>query len=158
TMGDIPLVMPSTFDNLLKALRENHMAVLGFRPANKKDYGLFEIDKGDIKRIIESKHWSRFSKERKEMLEICNSGIYAFRKNELMRYLDILGRKPHTVLKERHGKITEVEEFFITDLVELMNKDGLKVGYAVSEDEDEVMGVDDLQSLIKAQEIFSRSI
>ena len=61
------------------------------------------------------------------------------------------------MLKERDGKMLEVEEFFITDLVELMNKDGLKIGYVIAGDEDEVMGIDDLPSLIKAQGIYSGS-
>lgn len=51
----------------------------------------------------------------------------------------------------------EVEEFFITDLVELMKDNGLKVGFALAEDENEVMGVDDLPSLLTAQEIFRKS-
>jgi len=59
-------------------------------------------------------------------------------------------------LKERNGRIIEVEEFFITDLIEIMNNEGLMTGYAVAEDEDEVMGVDDMQSLIKVQAKFSK--
>ena len=80
------------------------------------------------------------------------------RKNNLIQYLHILGKRPHTVSKERDGKLLEVEEFFITDLVELMNKDGLKIGYVIAGDEDEVMGIDDLPSLIKAQGIFKRGL
>ena len=53
--------------------------------------------------------------------------------------------------------MVEVEEFFVTDLVELMHEDGLKVGCLVAEDENEVMGVDDVPSLIKAQEISKES-
>lgn len=64
-------------------------------------------------------------------------------------------KKPHKVNKERNGKMVTIEEFFITDLVELMSEAGLKVGYIVAEDETEVMGIDDLPSLLKAQEIFN---
>ena len=35
-----------------------------------------------------------------------------------------------------------------------MTDDGLPVGYVIAEDEEEVMGIDDLSSLIKAQDIF----
>lgn len=156
TMGDVPLVRPSTFDTLLKVLRDCHMAVLGFRPADKKEYGVLEIDNGNVKRIIEWKYWSLYPEGDQKRLEICNSGIYAARKNELIQFLDILERRPHRVLKERDGRMVEVKEFFITDLVELMNEEGLRTGYAIAEDEDEVIGVDDLQSLIKAQEKFRR--
>ena len=156
TMGDVPLVRPSTFKGLLKVLEDCQMAVLGFRPEDKKEYGVLEIDNGRVKRIIEWKYWGLYPEEDQKRFEICNSGIYAARKNDLIRFLDILETRPHRVLKERNGRIIEVEEFFITDLIEIMNNEGLMTGYAVAEDEDEVMGVDDMQSLIKVQAKFSK--
>ena len=35
-----------------------------------------------------------------------------------------------------------------------MHDDGLSVGYFLAEDEEEVMGVDDLAALLRAQEIY----
>ena len=157
-MGDVPFVRPETFNSLLKNLRQNHMALLGFRPANKREYGLLEIFDGCVSRIVEWKYWSRYPRDRQDRLELCNSGIYAARKEELVGYLDILERHPHNVLKERDGEMVKLKEFFITDLVELMHKDGLKIGYVVTDNEDEVMGVDDLASLKKAQEVFKRGL
>jgi bifunctional UDP-N-acetylglucosamine pyrophosphorylase/glucosamine-1-phosphate N-acetyltransferase len=156
TMGDVPFVKKSTYLQLVRGLKYNHLMVLGFKPADKKEYGVLETDGDHIKRIIEWKYWSNYPKERQKQLEICNSGIYVARKVDLVRYLRILGKRPHTVLKERKGKAVEVEEFFITDLIELMHGDNLKIGYIVAQDEDEVMGVDDLPSLIKAQKIFKK--
>jgi bifunctional N-acetylglucosamine-1-phosphate-uridyltransferase/glucosamine-1-phosphate-acetyltransferase GlmU-like protein len=60
------------------------------------------------------------------------------------------------VSKEREGKVVQLEEFFMTDLVELLDQDGKRVGCIVAEDEDEVMGVDDLSALLKAQEEFRK--
>jgi hypothetical protein len=37
-----------------------------------------------------------------------------------------------------------------------MEKDRCPVGFAVARDEEEVMGVDDLESLLKAQEAYKR--
>jgi bifunctional N-acetylglucosamine-1-phosphate-uridyltransferase/glucosamine-1-phosphate-acetyltransferase GlmU-like protein len=54
--------------------------------------------------------------------------------------------------------MVEVEEFFITDLIELMHDGGLKIGYVMTEDENEAIGVDDLPTLIKAQKLFSASL
>jgi bifunctional UDP-N-acetylglucosamine pyrophosphorylase/glucosamine-1-phosphate N-acetyltransferase len=158
TMGDVPLVRPSSYERLLNTLAGFNMAVLGFRPKDKKEYGVLEIVKNTVKSIIEWKYWKEFPDDKRGTLNICNSGIYAVRKEVLIRYLDILGKRPHTVIKERDGIMVEVKEFFITDLVQLMYKDGLKVGYVITEDEDEVMGVDDLVSLIKAQEIFKNGL
>jgi bifunctional N-acetylglucosamine-1-phosphate-uridyltransferase/glucosamine-1-phosphate-acetyltransferase GlmU-like protein len=87
-------------------------------------------------------------------MEICNSGIYAARRKELIPYLSVLRSRPHVVSKEREGKLVQLEEFFMTDLVELLDHDGKRVGCIVAEDEDEVMGVDDLSALLRAQEIF----
>ena len=158
TMGDVPLVKPSSYEKLLNSLAEFHMTVLGFRPQDKKEYGVLETVNDEVMRIIEWKYWKEFSEDKQGTLYICNSGIYAARKEELVHYLHILKKRPHTVIKERNGKMVEVKEYFITDLVQLMHEDGLKIGYLVVEDEDEVMGVDDLGSLIKAQEIFKKRL
>ncbi len=157
TMGDVPFVKDSTYRNLLEGLKHNSLVVLGFRPGDKKQYGVLETDGSIVGRIIEWKYWNTYSNERQEQLQICNSGIYAARKIDLLPYLNILENRPHRVLKKRNGKMFELEEFFITDLVELMAQDGRKVGYVVAEDENEVMGIDDLPSLIKAQKIFKES-
>ena len=122
-----------------------------------KQYGVLEIEGANVTRIIEWDYWKTYPEEKQRRLQICNSGIYAAHKDELVQYLGILEKRPHKVKKERRGRLVEVEEFFITDLVELMKDNGLKVGYALAEDENEVMGVDDLPSLLKAQEIYKRS-
>ncbi|MBW2610478.1 MAG: NTP transferase domain-containing protein [Deltaproteobacteria bacterium] len=153
-MGDVPFVSTSTYHALLNELNNSRMAVLGFRPPDKKRYGVLEFDADNVKRITEWKYLSKYSKENQDRLEICNSGIYAAKKDDLIQYLRILEQRPHTVLKKRNEKMVEVKEFFITDLIELTHKDGLKVGHVIAGDEDEVMGIDDLPSLLKAQEIF----
>jgi len=155
TMGDVPMVRASTFEDLIKVLDHNQMAVLGFRPRDKKKYGVLEIKDGRVNKITEWKYWIEYRKDKQYALDICNSGIYAVSRDALLRYLKILGRNPHRVIKEREGRMVEVEEYFITDLVELMNNDGLRVGYSLAEDENEVMGIDDLQALEKAREIYS---
>lgn len=154
TMGDVPLIKGSTFVGLLKVLDHSRFAVLGFRPMDKKEYGVLEIKDGRVMRITEWKYWKTYPKAEQDALDICNSGIYAASKDVLLRCLDVLGETPHKVIKERDGKMVEVEEFFITDLVELMSRDGVDVGYSLAEDELEVMGVDDIPSLERAREAF----
>lgn len=154
TMGDVPFVKGATYLNLVKELKQCPFVVLGFRPEDKKQYGVLEIDANRVGRITEWKYWRSYSRERRERLEICNSGIYAARRNELIKYLHLLEKRPHTVLKERNGKEVEIEEFFITDLAELMVRDNLDVGYVLAEDEYEVMGLDDLPALMRAQGLF----
>ena len=156
TMGDVPLVRRTTYLNLIEGLDHYDLMILGFRPSDKKKYGVLEMDEMNVKRIVEWKYWKDYSPKKQKGFQICNSGIYAVDKPHLLHYLGILEKSPHTVMKERDGKMVEIEEFFITDLVELMAADGLKVGCVVVKDENEVMGVDDLPSLIKAQGIFKK--
>ena len=156
TMGDVPLVKSSTYQGLLNNLRNKSLAVLAFRPESKKKYGVLEIEQDQVRRIIEWKYWNTYSEERQRTFRLCNSGIYAARKKDLLQYLLVLAAKPHKVHKEINGKLTLVREYFITDLVEYMCEGGLPVGYVTAENEEEVMGVDDAPALVKAREIFRK--
>jgi bifunctional UDP-N-acetylglucosamine pyrophosphorylase/glucosamine-1-phosphate N-acetyltransferase len=153
TMGDVPFVRPATYLRLLEGLAKTPLMVLGFRPPDKRQYGVLEIEGAAVRRITEWKYWRTYPPERQARLEVCNAGIYAARRADLLGYLPALEKRPHVVLKERNGTMVEVEEFFITDLVELMQRDGLGIGYSVARD-GEVMGVDDLASLQRAQALF----
>lgn len=155
TMGDVPLVRPSTYTEMLDNLKDNRLAVLGFIPEDKKQYGVLEVEGGRVLKITEWKYWREYPVNVQQGLKICNSGIYAVNRDDLLRYLPILASRPHIVQKQINGVMTDVEEFFITDIVEYMCDDGLSVGYVIG-DEDEVFGVDDPAALEKAQELFMR--
>jgi bifunctional UDP-N-acetylglucosamine pyrophosphorylase/glucosamine-1-phosphate N-acetyltransferase len=158
TMGDTPLVKKSTFTELVNALSDCHLSVLGFCPEDKKKYGVLDIQDNNVKKIIEWKYWSRLSADEQERLNICNGGIYAVKRDALLKYLELLSAKPHIVLKERDGKQVEIKEYFITDMIEMMYNDGLKTGYVIARDENEVMGVDDCDSLKIAQRLFQNDL
>ncbi len=156
TMGDVPLVKEKTYLRLVESLQFNRLAVLGFRPSDKRQYGVLDIDGARVKRIVEWKYWSAFPRDAQDRLDICNSGIYAARRKDLLPYLSTIRSRPHVVSKEKDGKMLQMEEYFITDLVEFMDHDGMSVGCIVAEDEEEVMGVDDLSALLRAQEKFRK--
>jgi len=154
TMGDIPLVRPHTYLRMIDELKKHHMVILGFKPADRKQYGVLETNGKQVRRIIEWKYWKDFAREVRDALRLCNSGIYAAKREAILRSLDRLASSPHVVQKEINGRWNRVEEYFITDLVEYMHEDGLPVGYIQAEDEYEVMGVDDISALQKAQQIY----
>ena len=156
TMGDVPLVRKETYITLIEQLKKTNMAVLGFCPEDKKEYGVLDIENRHVNKIIESKYWKNFSIERQLDLKVCNSGIYAVRKNNLLKYLSILAEKPHIVDKKINGRIQPIKEYFITDLVEHMTNDGLTVGHVIAQNEQEVMGVDDIKALRTAQKILNQ--
>ena len=154
TMGDVPFVTRATYMLLIEVLKHKKLVILGFRTQSRKQYGALEIDGDQVQKIIEWKYWRAYSKERQKGLRVYNSGIYAVMKKDLLQYLPVLASMPHKVYKETNGRLIEREEYFITDLIEYMHNDGLPVGYLTAEDEKEVMGIDDLSALLKAQEIF----
>jgi bifunctional UDP-N-acetylglucosamine pyrophosphorylase/glucosamine-1-phosphate N-acetyltransferase len=154
TMGDVPFVRPETYAHLIECLEGRDMVVLGFAPADKKKYGVLEIEAGRVQCITEWKYWKSYPAARQAELTICNSGIYAARREALQHYLPILASRPQVVHKEIDGRMTAIEEYFITDLIEFMVKDDRPVGYVVSADETETMGIDDQAALEQAQERF----
>jgi bifunctional UDP-N-acetylglucosamine pyrophosphorylase/glucosamine-1-phosphate N-acetyltransferase len=155
TMGDVPFVKKATYEKLVDGLDDHDLMILGFSPQDKKQYGVLEIEKGHVTKITEWKYWQDYPTERQNRLTVCNSGIYAVRKTDLLDYLPILASRPQIVQKQIDGKMTPIEEFFFTDLIELMVQDGKRVGFHVVEDEYETMGIDDVDALEKAQAIYA---
>ena len=158
TMGDVPFVKRTTYMEIVRGLKNHALIVLGFRPESRKQYGVLETDGDQVKKITEWKYWEKYPKKRQQELQICNSGIYAAKKEVLLRYLPVLASRPHLVKKEVNGRLSSVKEYFITDLIEYMHDGGLSVGYILAEDEEEVMGIDDLSALKRAQEIYESGI
>jgi len=154
TMGDVPFVQKTTYIGLVQQLKSFDLVILGFCPSNKKQYGVLETQGNLVLKITEWKYWKDYSEEEQATLTICNAGIYAAKQNILKQYLPIMASRPQIVYKKINGKTSPVEEFFITDLVEYMVDDGKSVGYILAKDENETMGIDDHDALLKAQAMF----
>jgi bifunctional UDP-N-acetylglucosamine pyrophosphorylase/glucosamine-1-phosphate N-acetyltransferase len=154
TMGDVPFVQKDTYVALVQHLESFDLVILGFCPKDKKQYGVLETQGDLVQKITEWKYWKDYPEDKLAALKICNSGIYAVKKNILKTYLPVMASRPQIVYKEINGKSTPIEEFFITDLVEYLVGDGKSVGYILAEDENETMGIDDHDALLKAQAMF----
>jgi bifunctional UDP-N-acetylglucosamine pyrophosphorylase/glucosamine-1-phosphate N-acetyltransferase len=158
TMGDVPFVQKETYTRLVQSLDGNDIVILGFCPVDKKQYGVLEIAGEKVQKITEWKFWKDYTPEVQAALTICNSGIYAVTKEALINFLPILASRPQVVRKEVNGQMAAIKEYFITDLIEYMVKDGKSVGYLVADDETETMGIDDDDALRKAQGIYQNSL
>jgi bifunctional UDP-N-acetylglucosamine pyrophosphorylase/glucosamine-1-phosphate N-acetyltransferase len=154
TMGDVPFVQKRTYDKLVDGLGTHDLMILGFSPEHKKQYGMLEIETGKVCKITEWKYWKDYPAARQDSMTVCNSGIYAVRRSALANYLPILASRPQIVQKKVNGRVTDIEEFFFTDLIEFMVQDGKRVGFHVVDDEYETMGVDDVAALEQAQAIY----
>jgi bifunctional N-acetylglucosamine-1-phosphate-uridyltransferase/glucosamine-1-phosphate-acetyltransferase GlmU-like protein len=156
TMGDVPLIRSATYDKLLGMLRSCDMALLAFEPKQRAQYGMLEMEGEVVARIVEWKYWSQFPGERQQKLRYCNAGVYAAKRKILLKYMGNLENKPQEVRKERDGQWITINEYFLTDLAEMMHMDGLIVGMAVAS-EDEVTGVDTPESLETVQKIYAEN-
>ena len=150
TMGDVPLIRRSTYAGLMGKLEAEPLAVLAFKPLDRAQYGMLEMDGERVLRIVEWKYWHTFAPAVQARLHLCNAGVYAARRAVLLDYLDRLARQPHHVRKQRGEEWVTIEEYFLTDLVELMGRDGLPVGWTLAEEE-EVTGVDTPEALQAVQ-------
>ncbi|HOV86545.1 MAG TPA: NTP transferase domain-containing protein [Syntrophobacteraceae bacterium] len=155
TMGDVPLIRSRTYGELLTRLDRHEMMILAFEPRDRAQYGMLEMEEDRVTGIVEWKYWHAFPPDRQAALRYCNAGVYAVRRPVLLDYMSILATRPHRVQKQRGTEWVTIEEFFLTDLVEWMSRDGLSVGW-VTAPEEEVCGVDTPESLRFVQEQYAR--
>ncbi len=156
TMGDVPLIRSTSYRGLLDRLRGCDFALMVFTPVDRAQYGMVETDEERVIRIVEWKYWKDYPPERLRALRYCNAGVYAAKRNILLHYMDRLEKQPHRVIKERNGQRVSIQEYFLTDLVEMMYEDQLSVG-VMPVPEDEVIGVDTPESLQRVQELYRLS-
>ena len=152
--GDTPLLRSSTIEAVLNALadavpkgktkaaQEVAIAVLGFRPAGDNEYGrLVTKPGGFLERIVEYRDAT--AKER--AIPLCNSGVMAVRSRYLFDLLD--------GLKANNSK----GEFYLTDIVALAHKQGLRAR-VVEGPEEELLGVNSRADLAVAEAVTQQRL
>ena len=136
--GDHPLLRAENFAGIVARLEAGmDAAILGFAPADPTGYGRFITDGEQLLAIREHKDAS----EAERGIGLCNACILAFRAEVFRELIDDL--QPNNAQGE----------FYATDLVELANKAGYRVGYSVAPERD-VMGVNDRAQLARAEQLF----
>ena len=132
--GDVPILRPETLKKLIqKSVKHKEYAtVLTAIYDNPTGYGRVVRDiGGNITGIIEEKD---ATDEQKKIQEI-NAGIYCFDIQELLKALKKI--EPNNVQKE----------YYLPDVVRIMNEEGLKTGAFIVEDNTEILGVNDKMQL-----------
>ena len=137
--ADTPLIRAETVERIRSSLDAGaHVAVLGFRAKNPSGYGRLLTDaSGALLAIREEKD----ATDTERRVDLCNSGVMAFRLPRLDLLLD------------RIGNTNAKGEFYLTDAVEIARVDGLKAA-VVECDEDEVLGVNARDQLATAEAIW----
>ena len=132
--GDVPIIRKETLENLIsKSIKNKEYAtLLTAIYENPTGYGRIVRDEGgNIKAIVEEKDANMYEKEIKEI----NSGIYCFDIEELLSALKDI--KPNNAQGE----------YYLTDVIKIMNDKGLKTGAVIVEDNTEILGVNDRAQL-----------
>lgn len=143
--GDTPLIKPETLQNLFRYHGENgyHATVLTTTINNPKGYGrIIRDNKQDLLKIVEEKDAS----ENEKLIDEINSGIYCFNGESLKNAL------------ERINSNNAQGEYYLTDTIEIMRSEGLKVGAFNGATIDELMGVNSRDELAMAENIMSNRI
>jgi bifunctional UDP-N-acetylglucosamine pyrophosphorylase/glucosamine-1-phosphate N-acetyltransferase len=134
--GDTPLIRPETLTQIRSALKDGaDLAVLGFEAEDPTGYGRLITDKmGTLIAVREEKDANR----EERAVTLCNSGVFAFRGENLLSLLD------------RIGNDNAKGEYYLTDAVELAHGEGLSTTVVICE-EREVMGVNSKVQLAAAE-------
>jgi len=141
--GDVPILRPETLNRLLNKSIENKESatLLTAIYDNPTGYGRIVRDEGgNIEAIVEEKDTNDSQKAIKEI----NAGIYCFDIVELINALKEI--KPNNAQGE----------YYLTDVIKIMNNKGLKTGAVIVEDNTEILGVNDriqLEMLTKVLQI-----
>ena len=128
--GDVPILRPETIKKFIQKSIKNkeYATVLTAIYNNPTGYGRIVRDiGGNITGIVEEKD---ATEEQKDIQEI-NAGIYCFDIQELLKALKKI--EPNNAQSE----------YYLTDVVRIMNEEGLKTGAFIVEDNTEILGVND---------------
>ena len=128
--GDVPLIRPETLNKLIEKSIENkeYATLLKTIYNDTTGYGRIVRDEGgNIEGIVEEKDTTPEQKKIKEI----NAGIYCFDIEALLKALE------KVTPNNKQG------EYYITDVIQIMNDSGLKTGAVLVEDNTEILGIND---------------
>ena len=128
--GDVPILRPETIRSLVEKSITNkeYATLLTAIYDNPYGYGRIIRDEGgNVEGIVEEKDATEMQRKIKEI----NAGIYCFDIEELLKALDSINNDNAS------------REYYITDVIKIMNDNGLKTGAVIVEDNTEILGVND---------------
>jgi bifunctional UDP-N-acetylglucosamine pyrophosphorylase/glucosamine-1-phosphate N-acetyltransferase len=136
--GDVPFVRAETMAAMLDRLNAADapaVVVLGFEPADPLQYGRVIANDGRIAKMVEHKDAS----PEERACGLCNSGLMAVKAADLFALL------------ARVGNDNAQGEYYLTDIVNIANHDGRLCAVVVTDDADEVAGINSRAELAEAE-------
>ncbi|MFV0380078.1 MAG: bifunctional UDP-N-acetylglucosamine diphosphorylase/glucosamine-1-phosphate N-acetyltransferase GlmU [Anaerorhabdus sp.] len=141
--GDAPCIKKETIEKIYTSLEDADMVIVSGVMESPRAYGRILRDvNGNVEKIVEFKDCSESEKKIKEV----NLGLYGFKNELLFKHLKDLKNN------------NQQNEYYITDLVEIFNKNNLKIKVVEVSDLDEVLGINDQVELAYANKVMKRMI
>ena len=138
--GDMPLIKSSTLQDLLRLHHQTdaRCTLLSLKTKQKKDFGrIVRSPEGAVLRIVEV----RDASEQEITIDEYNSGVYCFDKGILFKTLASVDSS------NAQG------EYYLTDTVGILSRDGHVVACHSTQNADEVFGINSSEDLKKAERI-----
>ncbi|MCX7816648.1 MAG: NTP transferase domain-containing protein [Syntrophales bacterium] len=139
--GDVPLIRVSTLEAFCEyhRSRESHITIMTTCPEDPGSYGrVVRDDNGSVLKIVEA---SDAQGEERDIREV-NTGIFLVDTKFLFRAVRTI--QPRNVQGE----------YYLTDIVYIARKEGLKVEAFLAEDPHEFIGINTQEDLVKAEMIL----
>lgn len=143
--GDTPLITSEMIKNAVSHHAEsgNSATVITAVFENATGYGrIIRAEDGSVLGIVEEKDANA---EQKKIREI-NSGMYVFNGGDLLSAL------------KRLTPNNAQGEYYLTDTLSILLKDGKKIGAYIVEDNDEIRGINDRIQLSEAEKIMQKRL
>lgn len=136
--GDVPFVRPETMRAMIERLNAPDapaVVVLAFEPDDALQYGRVIVKGERVVKMVEHKDAS----EAERACRLCNSGLMAARSEDLFALLD------------RVTNDNVQGEYYLVDIVNVANADGQMCAAVVTDDSDEVAGINSRAELAEAE-------
>jgi bifunctional UDP-N-acetylglucosamine pyrophosphorylase/glucosamine-1-phosphate N-acetyltransferase len=141
--GDTPLLTGKTLKEFVNYHnnKNNSITVLTALFDNPFGYGRIVKDKsGNVVKIIEQND----ATEKEKMIKEINSGIYCVQSKLLKESLKKLSNNNNQ------------NEYYLTDIVEILKNDNEKIGSFIIENKEEIIGVNSRKQLLEVENILKR--
>ncbi|MCP3950775.1 MAG: NTP transferase domain-containing protein [Desulfobacterales bacterium] len=139
--GDVPLLTFATVQRLLTrhCQEQSDITVLAVHVADPKGYGRVIVNENEqMEGIVEEAD----ADDHEKGITLINSGIYCIRKSILEETLN------------RIGANNAQNEFYLTDIIGIGYRQGLRLGVEIGDDSNEVIGINTLVELERAEKIL----
>ena len=140
--GDVPLVQAATMQRLVDAAANGEaLGVLSVRMKDPTGYGRIVRDRaGTVARIVEHKD----ANQKERAIDEVNTGLMAASAKRMREWLAQLSND------------NVQGEYYLTDVVVMAAKAGLKVNAILADREDEVLGVNDKVQLAEVEAVYRK--